>query len=333
MGLQEVINWFNDVNGRLRISITPSCQLECPFCHTEGNPDHGSKKYMHPKTFIALLDSFEDINGKEINITGGEPMLHPQIGNLLDALSSRPFLKTVSTNGLALNKILERDKMYDIDQFKISLHTIRSDRWAKSWLGRAWNYEKLRHMIKGTRNKGYNVILNYTLSADNANDLEWVVKEAIDLNCDLKVIELEKMDHRPNHFPTRTENYFDSNFVSIEFTREVVSKYASYVKDIYGFVGCSLKQYKTPNGRTILIKTPENGKFHTKMCDSCPKTKYCAEGVFAIRVNTNGSYRPCILREDLVVQSNESYTNPTSDLSADLLNAIHLTMMGKLCDE
>lgn len=299
--VDELIRSFNAVSGRLRISVTPACQLECIFCHAEGNPDHGARRYMNPGVFAALLDAFGEIGGKEVNITGGEPLLHPAILEMLDGVGPRPYELTLSTNGLSLSRLLKANRRFGIDQFKISLHTTREDEAAYRLLGRAWNYQRLRANIQEIREQGYRVILNYVLTQENLEDLPFVLDEAVTLGVDLKVIDLETTDHTPGHAEHRGSDYFTINSVAVQKAVDIVSRRAKFAELIQGKVGSSLLRY-TEGESTILVKNPSLGKFETGMCTNCPKKTYCAEGVFALRVNTNGTYKPCLIRDDFNVQ-------------------------------
>ena len=328
MNLEEAIQQFNLFNGRLRISITPSCNLSCVFCHTEGNHDHSAKKFMHPKIFSKLRYAFEKLGGKEINITGGEPLLHPKICEILDSLKEKSFYASLSTNGLALKRILERPK-YNIDVIKISFHTVKTDEQAKSFLGKAWNYELLKQNIQLCRKKGYNIILNYILTSTNVDELPQIIRESIDLDCNLKIIDLETMEHSPEHNKSRTTDYFNKNFVPPEKIESVIQQYASYKGLILGQTGSAHKKYTTKSGTSIMLKDPNKGRFSTEICKSCDKDNICSEGVFALRVNTNGTYKPCILRNDLDMQSPTSYEIAESEVELILSKAIYQLMTGE----
>jgi len=83
------------------IEITNHCNLECPICLVENRND----RHMDVREFTAILDG---LIGKEgtldaINLSGGEPTLHPDLFRLLDA-AERPEIarRSISTNGLRI---------------------------------------------------------------------------------------------------------------------------------------------------------------------------------------------------------------------------------------
>ena len=90
-----ICRWFR--------SPTPA-NLACPICFTYNRPDrayaHAARgDGAHPRQADRRLPGALDL----INITGGEPTLHPRIFELLDLCANSPIGRvTVDANGLAL---------------------------------------------------------------------------------------------------------------------------------------------------------------------------------------------------------------------------------------
>lgn len=85
------------------VSITNNCNLSCPICFTYNRP---GRIYDMPVDHLKkLLDWLSASSGQLdlINITGGEPTLHPRIREML-ACCKRPGIGrvTMNTNGLRL---------------------------------------------------------------------------------------------------------------------------------------------------------------------------------------------------------------------------------------
>ncbi len=85
------------------ISITNACDLRCPICFTYNRID---KLYFMPveemrKTVKWIVESSGTVD--LINITGGEPTLHPQLMNILDVCNYPGIGRiTMNSNGLRL---------------------------------------------------------------------------------------------------------------------------------------------------------------------------------------------------------------------------------------
>lgn len=84
-------------------SVTNACNMECPICFTYNRADR--KYFMSRGELCSLLDSLVARVGPLdlINITGGEPTLHPDIFGLLQECK-RPEIGriTMNSNGLRL---------------------------------------------------------------------------------------------------------------------------------------------------------------------------------------------------------------------------------------
>jgi 7,8-dihydro-6-hydroxymethylpterin dimethyltransferase len=84
-------------------SITNACNMACPICFTYNRPDRAY--HMSREELKRLLDNVIQRVGPLdlINITGGEPTLHPQLFSLLEECR-RPEIGrvTVNSNGLRL---------------------------------------------------------------------------------------------------------------------------------------------------------------------------------------------------------------------------------------
>lgn len=93
----------------LQIFITNRCNLKCPGCFArnamENNADIGVEEYR------MVIEKLIAKDGKQINILGGEPLLHPKLKELLDINRLHNLKTTIYTNGYFLNK-------YEAEDFK-----------------------------------------------------------------------------------------------------------------------------------------------------------------------------------------------------------------------
>jgi uncharacterized radical SAM superfamily Fe-S cluster-containing enzyme len=87
------------------VEITEQCNLSCPVCYAESAPNHG--RHASLKEVIAMLDTVVKNEGEPdvLQISGGEPTIHPQFFEILEALRERPIQHLmINTNGLRLAK-------------------------------------------------------------------------------------------------------------------------------------------------------------------------------------------------------------------------------------
>lgn len=106
------------------IEITDRCNLTCPTCYAGSSPTYGRHRTLEEvKTMLDTIVA----NEKEpdvVQISGGEPTLHPQFFEILDYAKSLPIKHLmVNTNGIEIAKDFEfakRLKSYSPD-FEIYL--------------------------------------------------------------------------------------------------------------------------------------------------------------------------------------------------------------------
>lgn len=89
---------------RLYINITNHCNVACPFCCMYSSP--AKHTFLPLQKFAEILAVHQ---GYELQLEGGEPMLHPQIKLFLGQAWADPQCKKliVLTNGLNLRKDLQ----------------------------------------------------------------------------------------------------------------------------------------------------------------------------------------------------------------------------------
>jgi len=85
------------------VEITDACNLACPICYAESGPHRQTHRSMEQVEF--MLDCIVR-NEKEpdiVQISGGEPTIHPQFFEILDAAKRRPIKHLmVNTNGIRI---------------------------------------------------------------------------------------------------------------------------------------------------------------------------------------------------------------------------------------
>jgi uncharacterized radical SAM superfamily Fe-S cluster-containing enzyme len=87
------------------IEVTDHCNLRCPICYADSGPHRAG--YRDLATVERMLDAVVANEGEPdvVQISGGEPTLHPDFFAILDAAKARPIRHLmVNTNGLRIAK-------------------------------------------------------------------------------------------------------------------------------------------------------------------------------------------------------------------------------------
>jgi len=155
---------------KIYVEITNSCNLNCDFCI----------KNKRNNKFITI-DEFKTLLSKVKNYTDylyfhvlGEPLLHPNINELID-IASKHFKINITTNGYLIDRIKDNE---NIRQLNISLHSF-DDKYKISltqYLNNIFNvvdklikcgtYISLRLWVKNKYNKE---IIDYINTRYNSN--------------------------------------------------------------------------------------------------------------------------------------------------------------------
>lgn len=84
------------------IEVTNHCNLECPICIVQNKDNY----HMPVEDFAKIIDGLVEKEGfvDTVNLSGGEPTIHPRFWELIDIAQSRPTISrvSISTNGLRI---------------------------------------------------------------------------------------------------------------------------------------------------------------------------------------------------------------------------------------
>lgn len=83
------------------VEVTDQCNLTCPICYSESSPHRPTHRSMEQIEF--MLDCVVRNEGEPdvVQISGGEPTVHPEFFAILDAAKRRPIKHLmVNTNGI-----------------------------------------------------------------------------------------------------------------------------------------------------------------------------------------------------------------------------------------
>ncbi|MGB9022150.1 MAG: radical SAM protein [Candidatus Bathyarchaeia archaeon] len=84
------------------IFVTSRCNLNCVHCFS--STEDSTTRELSLKEVRGLLDQLEELGVFEVRINGGEPLLHPDIDEILMTLKGKRFRKVILTNGTLLNE-------------------------------------------------------------------------------------------------------------------------------------------------------------------------------------------------------------------------------------
>ena len=101
------------------VEVTDRCNLACPTCYAESSPHHGRHRTLEEIEMMLDLVVANEGEPDVVQISGGEPTIHPQFFEILDIAKTKPIRHLmVNTNGIRIAKdpgFAERLAMYAPD--------------------------------------------------------------------------------------------------------------------------------------------------------------------------------------------------------------------------
>ena len=122
----------------LRISVMDRCNFRCPYCMPR-ETFHESYRFLKSNErldfaeLLRLARVFVRAGVKKLRITGGEPLLRPNLADLIGDLTSLPGIEDIAltTNGMLLAKYATELKAAGLKRITVSLDTLDPDIFAK----------------------------------------------------------------------------------------------------------------------------------------------------------------------------------------------------------
>jgi cyclic pyranopterin phosphate synthase len=131
--VSELRDRFGRVATDLRISLTDLCSLRCTYCMpAEGLPWLSKAERLSDDEFVRLAELFVRLGVRSIRLTGGEPLVHPTLPDVvsrLGALRPRPEL-SLTTNGVTLDRFARKLADAGLDRINVSIDTLDPARFA-----------------------------------------------------------------------------------------------------------------------------------------------------------------------------------------------------------
>lgn len=159
---------------------TYACNLHCPHCYNEAGDARGNE--LDTRQAFALIDRLEDAGVLRLLVSGGEPLLRPDILPILRRISRSGMRFDIATNGLELpKKIL--DGISRMPLFHVHVSIDGMGKTHDRFRGHSGAFEAACRNILRLREKDIAVSLSMTVTRENTDELERVIDLALELGC------------------------------------------------------------------------------------------------------------------------------------------------------
>lgn len=287
---------FNDGGGKFRLAILNRCNLDCFFCHNEAmdNPRRlaGARPdELSTDDLIAIAGAWASLGGDQINLTGGEPLAHPDFVRIVESIDKRTTRIALNTNAILAPRLLARPKLDAIDLVLASLHSV-DDAFFRDRLGgkgKAGTATHVMAQIAALRRHGYRVEINFSLSGANRDGFGRVLDFALANDLDLKAIALVRSDCSPD--------FYGGDWVDPAWITDLLAARGATAGKTRDAFGGRKTAYSIGTSK-IEVKNIAAGRLRTDFCRGCLHQGECGEGIYGLRIGVDGLVKPCLLRRD-----------------------------------
>ena len=264
----------------LRISVTDRCNLRCIYCSVGSVPHLPRSEILSYEEIGRVVRVAASMGINKVRLTGGEPLLRPNLSKLVWMLSQIEDIDDISltSNGTLLSKYAVELKEAGLKRVNVSLDTLREDRF-KRITGRDKLGEVLSG-IKAARGAGLQPVKINMVVLRGINDDEIIDLARMSTSQGWHVRFIEFMP-----FGTPKDEALDT--VSAQEIQERIQSLGK-LEPYTGKTGDGpARYYRLPGARgTIGFITPMTEHF----CHSCNR----------LRLTSDGQLRPCLLDDDEV---------------------------------
>ena len=268
----------------MRISVIDSCNLNCYYCNPCDNNEHcHALNILSVKEVLCIVRAATRLGIKHFRLTGGEPLLHPQLDEMVLQIKKISGVSSVSltTNAVLLAQHAKWLKEAGIDSINVSLDTIDASEYER--ITKKPLLEEVKHGINAAIECGIRVKINVVLTPQT--DVVALTRYVAKKGTDIRFIEMMPVGegHTNGVEPykkvigTLSKLYGEPCRINTEKTKEINSG--------------NDKRKIPDNGPAEYYIFPELGirvgliqAIHGKFCDTCNR----------IRVTADGRLMPCL---------------------------------------
>lgn len=207
------------------VEVTDRCNLACPTCYANSAPNYGRHRTL--EEIEKMFDTVVENEGEPdvVQISGGEPTVHPQFFEILDIAKSKPIRHLMlNTNGIRIakdEKFAEKLASYMPDfEIYLQFDSFKPEVLEKL---RGEDLTKIREKAIEHLNK-YNISTTLVITlqkGENDDEIGKILEYATKQKC------VRGVTFQPTQVAGRNDNYDDNNgrITLTEVRRKIYEQY------------------------------------------------------------------------------------------------------------
>jgi SynChlorMet cassette radical SAM/SPASM protein ScmF len=160
--------------------LTRGCNLHCRHCWVEPQYQSGDRTYpsLDFDLFLSVLDQGAELGLSGVKLTGGEPLIHPRITDILDEIRLRKLGLTIETNGVVCTPEIAW-KIRACQDASVSVSLDAADPETHEWMrGVAGSFQAAVTGVKNLVAAGFRPQIIMSLCSRNKDGIEPLVRLA-----------------------------------------------------------------------------------------------------------------------------------------------------------
>lgn len=238
-------------------ALTTRCNLRCRYC----NAWNVNGQELETRQIFSIIEELSGMGTRKLQLTGGEPLLREDIGEIVDFCNKKGIRVSINSNGLLVEKKI--DSLQNLDLLCLSLDGPEP---VHDYLRGPGSYRRVIQAANIARKKNIRLRFTAVLSSVNLKDIDFVLERAREFRA-------------PVFFqPAATHLLMSAQ------PNPVAAPAGEYKKAISGLLAKKKKNGNIANSFDALrhlYKWPEKTKIR------------CLKGLVACRIETNGDVYIC----------------------------------------
>lgn len=192
----------------LLAELSYRCPLRCIYCSNPVN-HQAIRDELDTETWRRVLKEGRDLGAVQLGFSGGEPLVRPDLEELVDEACRLGFYTNLITSGVGLTeKRLARLKELGLDHVQLSIQD--SDAAANDRIAGAKVFERKMKAARVIKDQGFPMVLNVVLHRHNIRRVSDILDLAVRLEADYVELANAQYDgwaylNRASLLPTRED--------------------------------------------------------------------------------------------------------------------------------
>ncbi len=165
--------WANFTGSRMPLSVylnlTYRCANRCIYCNYP-NLDEGKEHEMSTGQILKLIDEMAEAGTRKLQLTGGEPLLREDIGDIIHHAKKRGIFTGISASGIFIPECI--DKIKDVDIIFISLD---GERDVHDSIRGKGSCDKAIRAIEALKENNIDVWTTSVISKRNSKSIDYIL--------------------------------------------------------------------------------------------------------------------------------------------------------------